>query len=98
MITFIHIALAYAGMIIHLLIKLERATKKQDFSFKTYFKTIAIPTVINIIAIPVLLIMMGDSSLTEILPINNVTSVLAGYQTQSIFKSLMDRTNFKKDE
>lgn len=39
--------------------------------------------------IPVLLILSYDTSLKDILPINNLTAVLAGWQTQSIFKSLM---------
>ena len=98
MIDFIHIALAYAGMIVHILVKYEKVRFKKDFNLRIFLHTISVPTLINILCIPIILILMGDSSLSDVLPINNVTSVLAGYQTQSIFKSLMDRANIKDNE
>lgn len=98
MIDLLHIGLAYAGMVIHILVKYEKVRFKKDFKLRVFLHTISVPTLINIISIPIILILMGDSSLADVLPINNVTSVLAGYQTQSIFKSLMDRANIKQDE
>ena len=95
MIDFIHIGLAYAGMIVHVLIKYEKVRFRKDFMLNKFISTMSVTTVINIIMIPILLILMQDVAIQSILPINNITAVLAGYQTQSIFKSIMDRTSNK---
>lgn len=80
--------LAYAGMLLHFLMKLAEVFNLPDFSFKIFFKRNIIPLLISIIGIPVLLIVATDASIKDILPINYVTSVLAGWQTQSLFKTL----------
>lgn len=88
-INIIHWILAYAGMSIHILLKVADLNQTPDFKLKTHIKQNIYTIVASLIMIPVTLIVLTDSSLKDILPINKVTSVLAGYQTQSFFKSLM---------
>lgn len=84
----IHFLLAYAGMMIHVLMKLAEVFNRPDFKFKTFFLTNVISVLISIIGIPMLLIIATDPSIKSVLPINYVTSMLAGWQTQSLFKTL----------
>lgn len=85
----LHLALAYVGMLLHILTKLAELSKTEGFTLPSYVKKNIYTMIASIIMIPVLLIIATDSSMKDILPINNVTSVLAGWQTQSVFKSLM---------
>jgi len=87
----LHFILAYAGMLIHLLIKLDKARQRHDYCGRVFLHKMVVPTLINIIAIPVLLVTIADTSLQEFLPINHVTALLCGYQTQSIFKLITDK-------
>ena len=89
-IDIIHWLLAYAGMTIHILLKVADLNQTPDFSIRSHIKKNIYTIVASIIMIPVLLIVLSDDSLKDILPINKVTSVLAGYQTQSVFKSIMN--------
>ena len=95
----IHWVLAYAGMFIHILLKVADLNQTPDFSIKSHVKKNIYTIIASLIMIPVLLIVLTDTSLKEVLPINKVTAVLAGYQTQSIFKSLMNmyQSRIKKD-
>ena len=85
-----HIILAYVGVLLHILAKLAEL-KKQDhkFTLKSYCKSNIYTILATAIMVPLLLILSTDTSLKDVLPINNVTAVLAGWQTQSVFKSLM---------
>lgn len=85
-----HIVLAYVGVLLHILVKLAEL-KKQDnkFTLKSYCKSNIYTILATAIMVPLLLILSTDTSLKDVLPINNVTAVLAGWQTQSVFKSLM---------
>jgi len=91
----LHFILAYAGMVIHLLFKLDKARQLRNYEFQIFVDKQAIPTVINVIAIPVLLVVIADTSLQEFLPINHVTALLCGYQTQSMFKYISDKYKIK---
>lgn len=83
----LHFLLAYAGLLLNLLMKLGEEFPLLDFSFRTFLKKYFISILFSIIAIPVLLIVATDTSIHEFLPINYVTSVLCGWQTQALFKS-----------
>ncbi len=85
------IILAYAGLIIHILMKLAASAKKLSkmFNFSKYIRENRWSLLASMIMLPVLLIIATDTSLHEVLPLNNVTAVLAGWQTNSTFKSLM---------
>lgn len=82
-----HFILGYAGLLLNLLMKAGEEYPTADFTFKAFFKRNLFSILFSLIAIPVLLIMATDTSIHEFLPINYVTSVLAGWQTQSLFKS-----------
>ena len=84
----IHFVLAYAGMILCLLARMGEEYPLPDFAVRRFFKQKLISILFSIIAIPVILVVATDSSIHEFLPINLVTAVLAGWQTQSIFKSV----------
>tara|TARA_R110000751_G_scaffold16709_1_gene52603 strand:- start:299 stop:625 length:327 start_codon:yes stop_codon:yes gene_type:complete len=88
-IHWLHLVLAYTGMIIHVLMKLGELDKGSDFDIKGFIKKNKWQMIASVLMIPVLLLMATDSSMSEILPLNNVTAVLAGWQTNSTFKALM---------
>lgn len=83
----IHFALGYAGLLLNLLMKTGEEYPLPDFTFRAFFKRHLFSILFSLVAIPVLLIVATDTSIREFLPINYVTAVLAGWQTQSLFKS-----------
>lgn len=87
----IHVLLAYAGMFLHLLFKIQKAMNYPGYVPGSFIKKPSniISIIISIISIPVLLIMATDPIVANTLPINNVTSVFAGWQTNSMFRNLM---------
>lgn len=91
-----HFILAYSGMILYILMKLAEVFPKPDFSYKAFFTQNIITVIISIIGIPVLLVLATDTSLQDILPINYVTAVLCGWQTQSLFKSVFSLYSTRK--
>ena len=99
-IDIIHWLLAYAGMSIHILLKVADLNQTPDLKLKSHIQKNIYTIVASLIMIPVILIVLTDSSLKDIFPINKATSVLAGYQTQSLFKSLMNmyESRIKKQE
>lgn len=99
-IDIIHWLLAYAGMAIHILLKVADLNQTPDFSIRSHIRKNIYTIMASVIMIPVLLIVLSDDSLKDILPINKVTAVLAGYQTQSLFRSIMNMfgNRIKKDE
>ena len=78
--------IAYGGAAIHILMKFSEVPEKTQiraaFTRKDKFLTIA-----SLVAIPVLLIVMTDTGLSELLPLNYITAFLTGYQTQSFLRS-----------
>jgi hypothetical protein len=92
----IHFILAYAGMLIHILMKLAEVFPRPDFSYKNFIRKNLITTIISIIGIPVLLIVATDTSLHELLPVNYITAVLCGWQTQSLFKTIFELAGRKR--
>lgn len=79
-------AIALGGAMIHILLKIAEIPEKQgiwaSFSRKDRFVTLA-----SFVAIPVLLMVMTDTSLGDLLPLNYFTAFLTGYQTQSFLRS-----------
>lgn len=94
--NYMHYILAYAGMILYLLMKLAEVFPKPEFSYREFFTQNIITVIISVIGIPVLLILSTDTSLKDILPINYVTAVLCGWQTQSLFKSVFSLYSTRK--
>jgi hypothetical protein len=85
----LHLLLAYSGMVIHVLMKLGELDKGSGFDFKGFIKKNKWQMIATFLMIPVLLLMATDTTMSEVLPLNNVTAVLAGWQTNSTFKALM---------
>lgn len=82
--------LAYAGMFLHTLVKIEEERKAGRLTTpKDWFKENILSLIISALSIPLLILCMNDPLISTYLPINNVTSILVGWQTQSIFKSVM---------
>jgi len=86
----LHLILAYVGMFLHVLTKLQELKQAdQVFDLSEYVKKNIFSLIASLVMIPVILILSADTAMKEFLPINNFTAVLAGWQTQSIFKTLM---------
>lgn len=86
MISITYWLIAYGGASIHILMKLSEVPEKQSL-FSGFTRKDMFVTVASFIAIPVLLVIMTDTSLSELLPLNYVTAFLTGYQTQSLLRS-----------
>lgn len=84
---FMHFALAYAGLALSLIMKMAEEYTLPDFRFRGFLKKNLISIIFSIVAIPVILIVATDTSIREFLPITYLTAVLAGWQTQEMFKS-----------
>lgn len=84
-----HFILAYVGMFLHILMKLSELSKTPDFSIGKFVKKNIYTMIATFIMIPLLLIMAKEEAIKSVLPINNVTAVLAGWQTNSLFKTVM---------
>lgn len=89
--SLMHILLAYAGLLLHLLFKIKKAMNYPGYKRRTFFKKPSniISLAISVISIPIILVMACDPAIAELMPINNVTSVFAGWQTNSAFRNLM---------
>lgn len=82
--------LAYAGMFIHILMKLaETEPENQSGKMKSYMKKHKYSLWASVLMIPVLLILATDTSLKDILPLNYFTATMVGWQTNSTFKAVM---------
>jgi len=86
--TALHWILAFAGAFIYVLLKIQEKTADKTYKFGDYLKKNWASTGATIIMIPVLLLIMADN-FADILPINNITAVLVGYQTNSMFRTVM---------
>lgn len=80
----LHWIIAYCGLLIYTLMKLAElpGSLLEGFTKKDILTTIA-----SIVAIPVILVICTDTSIKEMLPINYLTSFLAGWQTQSFIRT-----------
>jgi divalent metal cation (Fe/Co/Zn/Cd) transporter len=83
-----HWALAFAGALIYVLLKIQELNTDKNYKFGDYLKKHWASTVATIIMIPVALLILSEN-FPDILPINNITATLVGYQTNSIFKTIM---------
>jgi len=86
--TTLHWILAYAGALIYVLSKLQENSEIKGYAIGCYVKKNLASTLATIIMIPVCLLIISEN-FEQTLPINNLTAVLCGWQTNSIFKSLM---------
>lgn len=94
-----YIILAYVGMLIHMFTKLAEESKKPGFTLGGFFKDNIYHTLGTLLSIPVLIYMIHDDPLVQsYIPLTTVTSVFAGWQTQSMFKSIMNLAKPKKME
>ena len=85
----VYLLLAYTGMLLYILMKLSELSKSPDFTAKSFFKNNIYSLIATVIMIPLILIMAKTDLVKDTLPINNVTAVLAGWQTNSVYKSIM---------
>jgi hypothetical protein len=81
----LHWVLAYLGLSVHLFLKLAETPGPLFYGIT---KRDILTLIASAAAIPAILIMCTDTSLHELLPINYVTAFLAGFQTQSILRSI----------
>lgn len=86
--TPLHWILAYAGALIYVLLKIQELNRQKGYKFGSYLKENWASTVATAIMIPVSLLILSEN-FADVLPINNLTAVLTGYQTNQIFRSLM---------
>lgn len=84
----LHWILAYAGAFIYVLLKIQTLSRQKDYKFGSYLKEHWPSTIATAVMIPVCMLILQDN-FTDILPLNNLTSVLVGYQTNQIFRSMM---------
>ena len=84
-IDWMHYLLAYAGLLIHVLMKLSETP---GGLFEGWVKKDWLVVITSAVSIPVILILCTDTSLKDLLPINHLTAFLAGYQTQSFLRTL----------
>lgn len=93
--TVIHWFLAFAGLAVHVLMKLGEI----EGAFFAGIKRKEVFTILaSVVLVPIILIVCTDSSVKEILPINYVTAFLAGYQTQSFVRSISKFSKNGKNE
>ena len=86
--TAMHWILAFAGAFIYVLLKIQEMNGEAGYKFGDYLKKHWASTIATIIMIPVSLLILSEN-FPDILPINNITATLVGYQTNSMFKTLM---------
>lgn len=85
-----HWLLAFAGLLLHLLMKLEKARKKEGFTFGRFIQENIVSTIASVIIIPVCMIACDDPAVASQIPITYLTSIFLGYQSRSFFKGIMD--------
>ncbi len=93
--TVIHWFLAFAGLAVHVLMKLGEV---QGAFFANIKRKEVFTILASVILVPIILIVCTDSSVKEILPINYVTAFLAGYQTQSFVRSIAKFSKTNRNE
>jgi hypothetical protein len=84
--NFWHFIIAYAGLLMHLMIKLmESPVPIREYWNKQTILSLAL----SVVGIPVLLIVLSEPVMKEILPLTYATALLAGHQTQSFLRSFV---------
>lgn len=87
--TPLHWLIAYATTAIYVLLKIQSAkTDNPNYKFGDYLRKHWASTLATALMLPVILLIAAQD-LPNILPINNVTAALAGWQTNSLFKTVM---------
>lgn len=86
--TPLHWILAYATAIIYVLLKAQDLTDAGTYSPGVYLKKNWASTIATILGIPVLLLIASEN-FADVLPINNVTACLCGWQTPSALRTIM---------
>lgn len=87
--TVLHWVIAYTTAIIYVLLKIsELKTQNPNYQFGDYLKKHWASTIATALMLPVILLIAAED-LPDILPINNITAALAGWQTNSLFKTVM---------
>ena len=81
----LHWVLAYLGLAVHLLLKMAETP---GGLFDGFTKRDVLTTIASVLAIPAILILCTDTSIKDLLPINYLTAFLAGFQTQSLLRTL----------
>ena len=79
--TPLHWALAYTGLMVHILMKFANIKGKFSDGLTRKF---VMTTIASFLLIPAILLICTDTSMKDLLPINYMTAFLAGYQTQSL--------------
>ena len=85
----LHWLMAYAGALLHLLMKFAEMRKVAGFTAGGWIKENLLHTIINFISIPVVIVLISDPAVQTYLPLTYPTALLAGWQTQSMLKSLI---------
>lgn len=93
--TSLHWALAYTGLLVHILMKIGNMKGKIWINFSRKFVT---STIASFLLIPVILLVCTDTGMKELLPINYLTAFLAGYQTQSLMANIVSLKKIKTDD
>lgn len=87
--TAMHWLLAYGSAFIYVLLKINELNQDQNYMVGSYIKKYWASTLATAIMIPISLIVLADN-FPDILPINNITACLCGWQTNSMFRTLMN--------
>lgn len=97
--TTLHWLLVYAGALIYVLLKIQELNREKEYKFCDYLKKHWASTIATILMIPVCMLILSDN-FEDVLPINNLTAVLVGYQTNQVFRSMMSlgKKKYKIDE
>jgi hypothetical protein len=88
-ITVLQWALAYAGSFIYIMVKIQELNDLDTFEIGKYVKKFWASTLATAAMIPVCMLILHEN-FADLLPVNNLTSVLVGYQTNQVFKSFMN--------
>jgi hypothetical protein len=93
--TPLHWALAYTGLLVHILMKIGNMRGSLKASFTRKFIT---TTIASFLLIPAILLICTDTGVKELLPINYLTAFLSGYQTQSLMSNLLSLRKSSSNE
>ena len=88
-----YLSLAYSGMLIRTAISAHKAYNKyrSEFHILRFLKYNALALVADLVAIPVLLAMFSEPSISTIYPLNNITATMSGYLSQSVLEGIFKR-------
>jgi len=94
-ITLIQWFIAFSAMLVRILKNINVAQEDNKFTFTSYFRKKGVAMLATLILLPVVLLVCTDSSLNQILPINNVTAFLAGFQTDWVCDAIVELSKAK---